>query len=254
MQPPPPPFEDRLRALAAEAQYPATPDLVPAVTRRLTGRQRPRPARRLAWALVIVLAAWGVALASVPSARAGFLRVIRMGVVQIFVEPSPTARVTPTVAPRPTTSPVLRPPLDLAGATSLSFVREAMGSAIRLPTYPADLGEPDLAFYQNVEGELAVLVWLDPENPAQARLALHILGPGTFAGKSEMRLIEETEVGGRSALWLVGAHGLLLRNGDLAFRTIVQGNVLLWDVDGVTYRLETDRGLDEAVRIAESLR
>lgn len=129
-----------------------------------------------------------------------------------------------------------------------------MGPALRLPTYPADLGSPDLVFYQNVEGELAVLVWLDPEDRARARLALHILGPGTFAGKGETRLIQQTEVAGRSALWLVGAHALLLRNGDLEFRTIVEGHVLLWSEGEVTYRLETDRDLEEAVRIAESLR
>jgi hypothetical protein len=67
-------------------------------------------------------------------------------------------------------------------------------------------------------------------------------------------LIEATRVNGREALWLVGAHSLLLRNGETAYRTLVTGNVLLWTEGGFTYRLETDRTLEEAVRIAESLR
>jgi hypothetical protein len=34
----------------------------------------------------------------------------------------------------------------------------------------------------------------------------------------------------------------------------VNGNTLIWEDGGTTYRLETDAPLDEALRIAESLR
>jgi hypothetical protein len=33
---------------------------------------------------------------------------------------------------------------------------------------------------------------------------------------------------------------------------LVRGNVLIWSLEGVTYRLETTLSLEEALRIAES--
>jgi hypothetical protein len=60
-------------------------------------------------------------------------------------------------------------------------------------------------------------------------------------------------VDGRPALWLVGPHALLLRSGEMDYRTLVQGNVLIWELGETTYRLETDQPLQEAIRIAESM-
>jgi hypothetical protein len=37
-------------------------------------------------------------------------------------------------------------------------------------------------------------------------------------------------------------------------RRLVEGNVLVWEQDGLTYRLETKLSLSEAVKIAESLK
>jgi hypothetical protein len=36
-------------------------------------------------------------------------------------------------------------------------------------------------------------------------------------------------------------------------RRLVSGHVLIWEEDGLTYRLETDLSMEEAVAIAESL-
>jgi hypothetical protein len=44
-----------------------------------------------------------------------------------------------------------------------------------------------------------------------------------------------------------------LFNGDLQYRRMIDGQVLIWEGDGITYRLETDLSLEEAIRIAESL-
>jgi hypothetical protein len=46
---------------------------------------------------------------------------------------------------------------------------------------------------------------------------------------------------------------LILPNGDIQFERLVSGHVLIWAGLDVTYRLETDLSLKEAVRIAESL-
>jgi hypothetical protein len=36
-------------------------------------------------------------------------------------------------------------------------------------------------------------------------------------------------------------------------RRLVEGNVLIWFENGLTYRLESDLSLEETVRVAESL-
>ena len=44
-----------------------------------------------------------------------------------------------------------------------------------------------------------------------------------------------------------------MRNGDIQFTRMIDGHVLIWEENKITYRLETDLELDEAIRIAESL-
>jgi hypothetical protein len=143
--------------------------------------------------------------------------------------------------------------LDLDGETSLSEVRTEVDFPVRLPTYPAELGPPDRVFLQNLAGPMVVLAWLDPDRPGQVRLSLHVLGPDTFAGKTTPAVIQETEVHGRPAIWAEGPHSFILENGEYTERRLVEGNVLIWTEDRLTYRLETELPLEEAVRIAESL-
>lgn len=250
---------ERLAAIAAQTAYPSTPDLWSALRGRLprgTQAGAQRGLRRLAFALAALLLILAVGTAAVPEARAALLRSLRVGVVRIFFpEATPTAHAPSTGSPMPSPSPVvLMPPLDLAGQATLAEAERAIGSPLLLPTYPPDLGVPDLVFLQNWDGPLVILVWTKPEDPQRARLSLHLLGPGTFAGKGAPEVVAATEVNGQPALWTQGPHQLLLRSGHDTFRNLVSGNVLIWEQDGLTYRLETDVTLDEAIRIAESLR
>jgi hypothetical protein len=66
-------------------------------------------------------------------------------------------------------------------------------------------------------------------------------------------VIEETEINGQSAIWATGPYPLVLSNGEIELTRLINGQVLLWVDDEVTYRLETDFSLEEAVKIAESL-
>jgi hypothetical protein len=66
-------------------------------------------------------------------------------------------------------------------------------------------------------------------------------------------VIEETEVNGQRAVWTVGPYPLISRNGDVELTRMVEGHVLIWESDGVTYRLETGLSLEETLKIAESL-
>jgi hypothetical protein len=251
-------WEQGVRRLARQTAYPPTPDLWPAVRAEIARRPSSSLVRRPSWAVALgaVVLVGCLALSAIPEARAAVYRIIQIGAIHIFVEP---ATATPGFTPRPTelpsvtATPVVRPPFDLQGPTTLAAVQTAMGEALRLPTYPEDIGEPDLAFLQSVEGPIAVLVWLDAQDATRANVALYVLGSGAFGGKTNMRLIEETRVNGQPALWLVGPHALLLRSGEMAYRSLVEGNVLVWQDGEATYRLETDQPLPEAIRIAESM-
>ena len=159
----------------------------------------------------------------------------------------------PTPTPRPT--PVdLVSILDLAGQTTLEEARAKVPFPIRLPTYPAGLGPPDRVILQNHDGSVLILVWTQPGNPDKARLSLHAIEPGSWTiEKVKPVFIQETTVNGQAAVWAVGPYFVNLLNGDLDIRRLIDGNVLIWTEDGITYRLETDLPLAEAVRIAESL-
>jgi hypothetical protein len=65
-------------------------------------------------------------------------------------------------------------------------------------------------------------------------------------------------VNGQPAYWVEGQHLLSFydEDGRLVSQStrLVEGNTLIWTVDNVTYRLETVLSLEEAVRMAESMR
>jgi|CXWL01.1.fsa_nt_gi hypothetical protein len=253
-------LEARLRTAAANFTYPPTPNVAASARRRLTPVQPPLLVRRrLAWATLVV-AAILLGLLSVPQVRAGILEFLQIGAIRIFlmpptatpVPPTPTGALSPTVTPPPTSIPSL---LNLAGETTLEDARARADFTIRLPTYPADLGPPDRVYLQDLDGDFVVLVWLDPVQPDKVRLSLHLIEAGSFAGtKFEPKVIQETTVGGRRAVWAEGPYILRLTNGDMDFRRLIEGHVLIWVEGDITYRLETDLPLDEAVKIAESLK
>jgi hypothetical protein len=274
-------WEARLRATARTFPYPPTPDIARAVRSRLDAesarRLKPRP--RLAWAVIAVLLILGGLLA-VPQVRAAVVQFLQIGAIRIFLtEPTPT--MTPTLTPSPsplppaavTSSaiPTEEPPaatpqptptplssvLDLAGETTLVEAQAQIDFPIHLPSYPSDLGPPDRVFLQDLGGPVVVLVWLDPDQPDRVRHSLHQLGPGTFGQKLQPLVIQETTVHGQPALWTEGPYLLQFqRGGQVVYegQLLVTGHVLVWVEEDITYRLETDLSLEEAIQIAESLR
>jgi hypothetical protein len=113
---------------------------------------------------------------------------------------------------------------------------------------------PDYVFVQDLRGPMVVLVWMDPVDPRKVQHSLHLFGPGTFAmEKSEPVTIETTRINGSPAVWAAGPYLVILRNGDMDIRRLIDGHVLIWEDEGITHRLETGVTLEEAVKIAESL-
>jgi hypothetical protein len=224
------PLEERLRAAARSLPYPPTP--------RLDLAKRPAPHRRLALArLALLLVALLLALLAVPEVRAAALRLLQVG-------------APPTPAPFE---------LDLPGRTTLAEAARSLSFPVRLPSEPADLGEPDLVFTQDLGGDVLVLVWRDREHPERARLLLMTLTSRSYAEKllhdpEQTTLLGEAQVGDSRALWVRGPHLFEAGGGELTLRRVVQGNTLIWTEGELTYRLETGGTLDEALRIARSLR
>jgi hypothetical protein len=218
--------------------------------------------RRLSWRQWLPLAAMVLLtiVLLVPPARASMLTIIRLGAVRIGLASG--APATPpakrslkdnaTSTPTPLTSP-----LDLAGATTLAQAQQQVPFPIRLPTYPPGLGPPQHVFLQNLGGPLVALVWVDPAQPRSVRLALFEMTNGLYVYKSNVPVVAQTTVHGQDALWTEGPYIVqVVENGQVVndTRRLVTGHVLIWTEGDITYRLETDRPLDDAVRIAESLR
>lgn len=269
-------LEDRLRLAAANLSYPPTPDIASQVHDQLLVPVRSRgiPMRRLAWAaaLVIILLA---GLLAVPGVRAQVLEFLQIGIVRIFlVEPTPAPTLLPNTQVPPAvnqpgpgnSSPVTATPqrpvstplaslLDLAGETSLEEAARNADLPIGLPAYPPDLGLPDRVFLQKLGGQMLVLVWLDPADADKVRLSLHQFSETDDPYLSKIRPVTvlETTVAGNPAVWAEGPYILKYRNGDIGIVRLIEGHVLIWEQAGITYRLETDLPVEQAVQIAESL-
>jgi hypothetical protein len=241
-------WEMNLRATASAFQYPPTPDISGAVRKRIARRSRPSSSRRgLLWAAIILLVSL-CALLAIPQVRATVLEFLRIGAVHFFVNEPPTPATTATP---------LRSVLDLAGETTLATAQSQVTFPIRLPGYPADLGRPDHVFLQDLGGSVVVLVWMDRVQPDKVRLSLHQIDKDVYAGKTPSRNFEQTTVNGQPAVWTEGPYMLLFMVDGRPtndFRRLITGHVLVWVESTITYRLETDLPLDEAIRIAESLR
>jgi hypothetical protein len=266
--------EKHLRLAANNLPYPPTPDFASQGRHRILESARPQgfTLQRIAWAaaLMIILLA---GLLAVPGVRAQVLEFLQVGIVRIFlVEPTPTMTPTSTVTrpaaqAEPGASTLLPPPpqppvstplvslLDLAGETSLEEAARNADILIELPTYPPDLGMPDRVYLQRLDGQMLVLVWLDPADTEKVHLSLHLFSvtDNMFLSKHQPVTILETTVAGNPAVWAEGPYLLKYSNGDIDLARMIEGHVLIWEQAGITYRLETDLPLEKAVSIAESI-
>ena len=252
------PIESRLQALAKEFQYPSTPSVADAVMSRIrVPMNRPRISRKLAWTLMTIIILFA-GLMFVPPVRAAVLEFIQIGIVRIFPAPVATEAPTfemPVTATLVSTSSSLIPLLEqMGGKTTLENAQQEIGVPIPLPTYPSDLGQPDRVFLQDAGGWMVILVWLDAQQPDHVQMSLHMIEAGSWTiDKYHPEVIQETRVNDLRAIWTVGDYPLLMRNGDAQFTRLIHGHVLVWEENKITYRLETDLALDEAIQIAESL-
>ena len=241
------PVEALLRSAADSFAYPPTPPIAQAVRARL--REAPgaapqrwwaRPAFRAALAVLAVGALITGSALAVPQSRSALAKFF--GLSHVRVETQPTGGPTP---------PALSP-ASFARPSSLDEAQLAVDFPLRLPVRDGARLEPDAVYLQG-EGAvmpIAILVYEDYDL-YQTRL-------GFFGKGTDPSLLHEVSFGGHDALWIdEGGHiaTFLDEQGRLVVesRRTVGRATLLWEENGVTYRLETSLSQEEAIAVAESL-
>jgi hypothetical protein len=248
--------EQGLRDLAAHLDFPATPDFGLALKSALgpeRGSLQRSPWRRmvlLAAAAVIVLA---LAALAYPPARDGVARFLHLGAVTIerrssFRPPSPP----------PTPQPSLGQVVTMDQAVAAANFKP------RVPTTP--LGAPTIRLLYADSQPVMSLEYApgtalpDPHRTGIGLLVTEFRGGFTpYLGKvvGPDTTVEEVPVDTVSGFWLAGTpHAIaVLGPGGVRQETLrLAENTLVWERDGVTYRIESALTKAEGLRIAASLR
>ena len=235
-----PELEHELRRLSSDVAFPAAPDLVGGLAERLraqeTSRRRVRPA--VLGFVALVVAATAALL--IPPARSAILDFLRIGGATI--ERSATQPTAPSDAD-----------LALGDRVELSEAERVTDFDVRVP--PVGTG---IYLDRSIPGGKVSFLW---RRAGRRLLVSEFSGDQlAFVGKTvgPRSRIEYVRVGDAEGVWLAGEpHELLWRDEHgrvkIDTRRLV-GSVLLWDADGVTYRLEGARTRGEALAIARALR
>jgi hypothetical protein len=262
-------LEAVLSDLGRRIEYPPTPLLAASVRARLVLRPgRPRsfweaiPARRLALAAVVILAILlGSGIAFVPGIRDTIAD--WLGVRGIFVSHVPSA--LPSVSPLP--SGPLGSTLGLGDRFSLADAQAKAGFTIKVPALPV-LGQPDeVYFITPPEGGEVALVY--GERPGMRRasetgvavLVTEFRGDinPDFMGKmvGPGNKLEQVTVNEAPGFWIEGKPHVLIykdRHGQYVDdRLRLAANTLVWEKNGVTYRIESVLSKGDALAIAQSM-
>jgi hypothetical protein len=225
-------LERDLAALAGVVDWPDTPDVASRV--RLEPRRSSIRRRAIAVALVLVAGA-----AAVPDVRAAIGRVLG------FAGGERVERVQDV--------PRNLPRLDLGAPVSLDEARRRVRFPLQLP---ADVGKPAVRL-GGALGDETVSVLLD----SGAILSQRAGQAAIFAAKQVEPQVEVRflRVAGAPGAWVDrGPRAILVLREDgtdtMWSAALPGAGVLLWDRDGVALRLEIRGTLEEALRIAESVR
>lgn len=240
-----------LTVLSSELAYPATPSMRSAVTARLENERaagaRPAFPRRALWSRrrVLVLATIGLLAALALAAAARFA----IGAIEIRVQPG----VTPSASLPPVEPDALGDPVPAGEAFALA------GFEPSLPSGPA----PDEIYVvDTLFGDPGLLMaW----RPSATYPALRGTDWGlvlmAFQGDEETVVktvqafedVHEASVNGASASWIPVPHVLEIETERGSRTFSVRANVLIWEVDGITYRLETSLDRASALEVARSI-
>ena len=228
-------LERALYALGRDLDVPVTPALAPRVRARIGRRSRTRLVLALGVAVAVV--AVGIAFA-VPPARSAILRFFHLGAATVErVETLPPAQQRPLAA-------------GLGPARSREAAERVAGAPIVLP--PFSQGAPTrfyarpglIATTFRSHGKPVLLAELSGQ---QLGFAKKFASPGTDVQPAEVS-------GAYFGLWLSGGPHVIVwappRGNVRELATRLAGNVLIWETQSRTYRLEGDLSREAAIALA----
>ena len=219
-------FEERVQQIAQHLPYPPTPQ-------RPHSRWQLKPIRVLGRVAILLLVV-GISALSISDIRAAVLEFLQIGAVTIYLDGTSESGYPLRLE-------------DVSGETDLRTAVEMASIDIQLP---AD-GPPDRIFVQ--ETDLIIFVWLQGNN---IQRALYQTTDDRWDIIKTAESLVPTKVGDYSAFWIDLQRPVeFYVDGELRTELthFVVGNVLVWAVDGVTFRLETGASLDDTRHFAESL-
>jgi hypothetical protein len=226
-------LEADLRDLGRRLDVPPTPELTSAVLHRLDAPAPHRRVPRLVTAAVAAVLALAAAMVVSPAVRAAVFDLLRIGGVELHQnEPAPT--------------PTLETPLPGERDVTLAQARDAVDFTLRLP---AGLGEPDTV--RMVDDRVVSMSFGD--------LRIDQFDGGLdpmfekFAAADD---VHRVSVGDLPGIWVDRPHVVLYADERGVLReeaARLAGSTLIWEDDGITYRVEGDLTQLEALAVAESL-
>lgn len=255
-----------LHEVVREIDYPDTPDLSHGVATRIAHdplAPERHPSRRMArnrWrpalAAALVMAVAVVTLAFSPTARRAVAELVGVFGIQISVGER-------SDGPPPSTD---LQDADLGERVSMREARAAVGFELKVPSSSVQTGWRRKVFLDRSVGESGMVSFAyqsdaldDPDIEfliTQFRASVdETFLKKSVAGGGEVRFVD---VRGTTGFWLTGEPHTFIyveSDGDTREETArLAGNVLLWEENGITYRVEGPRSLRDAQRMAESLR
>jgi RNA polymerase sigma factor (sigma-70 family) len=238
-----------------------------------------RALRRLRVAMVAVVIIVAVlAIAPVRRAVAGWLGLRGVRIEQPIAPPAggqspPSSAITTVVSSSATSDEATTTAAPTAGfgePTTLADARKAVTFAVRIPS-DSRLGDPDLVTLERDVAKGLVTLWWKPNDrlplPASPTNPTWGMSFSTFHGSvqdwsfSKMlgpdAKVEFVTVQGASGRWIEGEPHQLAITTDGQSATVTNRlatNTLVWERDGITYRLEAKISRDLALSIAETVK
>jgi hypothetical protein len=236
-------LERALVALGRDLDVPETPELVSAVLARMRPRRDRRVRRRVSLAVAFAVLAAVAGTLLIPNARSAVLRFLHIGGDEIeFVDDLPDVPAQPDLG------------LILGQRVSLAEARSRAGFPLRELEEAPDgvyLGEHDTVwFLYGTEERVGLLVAQTPDLRFDGSFLKKLATTGTHVEHVSVRGWPGAFLSGEPHIvYLVGDDGLVVQESARLAQ-----DVLVWSEAGVTYRLEGDFSLGEALRLARGLR
>ncbi|MFP3882847.1 MAG: hypothetical protein ACLFWH_11085 [Actinomycetota bacterium] len=243
-----PHLEDQLTELSGSVDWPDA-DVAARVWNRITTRSHEPRKVRIGWKAAIATVCVLAAITVVPAGRQAVADLLSVAGIDITFSQSET--------------PADPGPVHLGEPTTLESAARQVEFPLALPTL-TDLENPDAVYVETGPPVVVHLTWeAGPSLPAIAETNIGLLltqfaspAEGTILTKeltSDTDIVE-TSVNGQEALWLQGApHELTYNRTATQQVSRLAANVLLWEDNGVTYRLESALEMNAAQQIAETL-